>query len=247
MTDTIGRNKKQVKFQHVRGVIALEHIITEKEKQRSWYTVEEYNRFKFEAARDAGVGLFNSYAHAHEHSGIQGLHAATSYRQTHKFVTVGNFDDKYSNDSFSLITDAATCNTPRKCTNEYNDTIINDREEICKRGLGYHFSRFRKRNKAWTRTTVLIWQKRMGSILLEKDWRRDEMPVNILHQYDAKLNENRHLLLAMLSSKLSCHARQSALWRGKMDHEVAYPEKCESFFHVNLDGSLSIMDPHPKK
>jgi UDP-2,3-diacylglucosamine pyrophosphatase LpxH len=247
MTNTIYRRpKKKVKFQHVHEIIASEHTITKEEKRVSWYIQEEYDKFKFDAAHDACVRLFNSCAHAHKNSGIQELRATTTNAHTHKFVTAGNFDDKYGEDALSLITNAATCNAPRRCTNEYNDTIINDGDEICKRGLGYHFSRFRKRNKARTRTLVLAWHKKMSLIILENSRKRDKMPVNLSQQDDSKLNENCQRFLAMVSSKCSRYACQSALWRARMDYEVAYPENCESFFRVNSNGSVSTMDLHRK-
>eukprot|EP00804_Cyclotella_cryptica_P011818 CCRYP_015341-RA/>CCRYP_015341-RA protein AED:0.09 eAED:0.09 QI:0/-1/0/1/-1/1/1/0/270 len=245
MTDTIDRPKKKVKFQDAEKIIALEPNATNEERPISWYIQEEYDRFKFDAAHDAGVQLFDSVAQAHENSGIQDMNA--TYSHSHKFVTVGNFDDKYGEDASSLITYAATCSTPRKCTNEYNDTTINNGEEICKRGLGFHFSRFRKRNKARTRTMILTWHKKLGSMVLEHIRTSGRTPVNFSQQYDAKMNVNCQRLLAIVSGKCSRYDRQSALWRGRMDYEVAYPENCESFYRVNSSGSASTVDLHKKE
>jgi len=240
MTNTIYRPKKKVKFQHVHDIIAPEHTITKEEKRVSWYIQEEYDKFKFDAAHDAGVRLFNSCAQN------SGMRATTTNALMHTFAIAGNFDDKYDEDALSLITNAATCSALRRCTNEYNDTIIDHGDEVCKRGLGYHFSRFRKRNKARTRTLVLAWHKKMSLIILENSRKRDKMPVNLSQQYDSKLNENCQRFLAMVSSKCSRCACQSALWRARMDYEVAYPENCESFFRVNSNGSVSTMDLHRK-
>ena len=221
--------------------------LSEEDKQLVWYNREEFERFKTEAARDACVELFHPNDTSSPSSDEQDHKAAVVTKDYSKFVVVGDFDDKV--EDTSIGTDAATCNTPRKCTNEYNDIITDKGEEICRRGLGFHFSRYRKRQKAWVRSSVLNWYKSIASILLEKDPQRDVLPIDIRQHLDDERHEKSIMMLAKLCSECSKDECQSALWRGTMDYQMAYPENnyYHSFSRVASCESLRSMDPAKKR
>jgi hypothetical protein len=223
---------KKVTFHDYVEEVPSEIILTEEDKRRIWYNSEEYDGFKFGAASNAGVRLFDFFP-AVQQPDKQGSNGQTSY--PHKFVVLGSFDEQEDN---SLATDASVArgfqpaaanrtkdtsyHVPIKCMNEYNDAISNDGTIICKRGLGYHFSRFRKRNRVWTRAMVLTWQKTLRSMSLDANGK--QQPLKLSQKCDVKLHKKSQHLLAVVSSKCSRTARQAALWRGKMDYIVAYPE-----------------------
>jgi hypothetical protein len=249
--------KRNVEFQDDNSLI-LSSGLTENEKSLLWYSQYELDKFKTDAARDAGVRLFYPFATTSSPSSNEtsevpeagGQKVGTTKDYTNKFVVVGNFDDKAGED-VSVITDAATCNSQTgKCTNEYNDTINDQGEEVCKRGLGFHFSRIRKCRKAWIRASVLAWARKMNSILLEKDSNRDLLPRDIVRHLDAERLERSMNMLAMLSSKCTKDERRIALWRGRMDYEVAYRENSYHTFtriDSNSSESLKTLESESKK
>lgn len=225
--------KKKVSFQCKVVLIPPEHSPTEEEKSCIFYNKEDYDRFKFDAAQNAEVRLFDYFP---PEPG-EGPNAPST---CHKFVMIGNFDKDHKKSS--LPTDATvdgrsmhaakpiSHHVPIKCHNEYTD--VNTKEgEVCKRGLGYHFSRHRKRNRVWTRAMILTWQKTMREMKVE-DGRIQEQarhfqqqPLKLSQKCEVKLNEKSQRLLAVVSSKCSRTSRQAALWRGTMDYEMAYPEE----------------------
>lgn len=217
-------NKKKVTFHRYVNVIAPEHIPTEEEKRRIWYNKEDYNAFKFNAASDADVRLMDFFSTARNQ-----FHSKGARR---KFVMIGNFDSVDEKKS-SCFTDATVASgpkfaessyhVPKKCLNEYKDSINKAGDEVCKRGLGYHFSKHRKRNKVWTRAMVLTWQKTMRSMTVEGGMIQDphhQEPLTLSQKCNLKLNEKCWRTLAIISSHCSRSSRQAALWRGRMDYEV---------------------------
>lgn len=241
--------KKGVTFQEDVDAVTPKHTPNDNEKQLLWYTQEEYDRFKFDAARDAGVHLFDYVPTSIETHREQGSNATTAY--PHKFVMLGNFDEQ-EEEALSVATaaavnrgrqptsnhntkDAASHHVPTKCMNEYNDTVDIDGCQICKRGLGHHFSRLRKRNRVWTRAMVLTWQKTIRSMTLQKGSQQHstslvEDSLKLSQKCDVKLDYTSQRLLAAVSAKCSRSARLAALWRGKMDQEMvcreSYKESC---------------------
>jgi hypothetical protein len=245
--------KQKVTFQSKIDFIPPEHTPTEDEKRHIWYNKEEYDRFKFNAASEAGVRLFDFFPPTQTKDPN-----VRSYK--HKFVMIGNFDEQDDNKIPSIPTDATTdkdrklttmnasiaYHVPIKCANEYNDSINKKGEEICKRGLGYHFSHYRKRNRVWTRAMVLTWQKTMRSVKAEEGRVQNKIGCFEQHQYhqplrlsqksNFKLSDKSRRLLALVSSKCSRSSKQAALWRGKMDYEIAHPER------LGVASSIEVID-----
>ncbi|KAL3782874.1 hypothetical protein HJC23_008868 [Cyclotella cryptica] len=250
--------KKKVTFQEYVDAVTPEHIPTDSEKRLMWYSQEEYDGFKFDAARSAGVQLFEYFPLSHKACHRQGSNTTTVH--PHKFVMIGNFDEK-AEETSSVATVAAvdqgvqpTSNhnmkdtglhhVPTKCMNEYNDTISIDGYQFCKRGLGHHFSRFRKRNRVWTRAMVLTWQKSMRSMTLKNGSQHtltssQEQSLNLSQKCDVNLDGTAQRLLAAVSAKCSRSARLAALWRGKMDHEVV----CRESFNESIGSGSSDSGP----
>lgn len=253
---TVAQNKtksKKVTFNKNVYAIAPKHIPTEDEKRRIWYNKGEYDGFKFNAAEEAGVRLLDFFPPAEKQPYPQDLNASPAY--THKFVMIGDFDKEDN----SVPTDAtiassskygknaknaASYHVPTKCKNEYNDEINKEGNEICKRGLGYHFSRYRKRNRVWTRYSVLTWQKTLRSVKAEEDVARardqvgalePQQPLKLSQKCDLKLNLKSQRLLAIVSAKCSRSSRQAALWRGMMDYEMAHTENRKVSFDLGSD------------
>ena len=260
-----------------------------------WYSQKEINKFKVQAARDAGVELFDIYNESPpssfdsereqqlvdvEHSEHkqplgqskqsldeykqstpttpkENLHMSwpdeqksspdtnpseqgkESWRVLKKFVMVGDFDSKFEDDA-TAFTDAATCETTHQCSNDFNDFIDPDGKEVCQRGLGFHFSRHRRNNRKSIRTSVLTWRDSMDSILLEKDEERDSLPPDKAIEVDDRRHEKSTRILAKLYRKYSKEEQELALWRGKMDYEIAYPQVC-SVNKSNVDSNQSMM------
>lgn len=89
---------------------------------------------------------------------------------------------------------------------------------VCKRGLGYHFSRTRKRARMSTRSALLAWQKNLRGASNTSSSR-------------ATANDKSIMMLALVSSKCSRVAREEAKWRGLVDYKVAYPERHQELLH----------------
>jgi hypothetical protein len=210
--------------------------MTNQEKQIIWYLEKDYTQFKHDAASDGGVKI------------IRRASAETQQmKNSCHFVLIGSFDGKCDEDlssssynGSSHSSSAATCGSNRSSPSgkfynehEYNDYMKENGQEVCKRGLGYHFSRIRKRHRAMTRSAVVAWQK---SIKKESNKQRIERVVQSKMQampYSSsnrkpvpKIQETQSIVLAMVSTKCSRVSREEALWRGNIDFRVAYPERC---------------------
>ena len=233
---------KEVAFQDDNSISLDFFGITDDEKQMVWYTLKEIDEFKADAARDACVRLFHPQETTSSPSSDEqtaGHEASLTVKSTNKFVTVGNFDEKIEEDK-SIATDAATCSTRRKCTNEFSHMTDTEGTNVYMRGLGFHFSRYRKRTKVAGRTSVLKWAKIMNSIALQKDPIRDKLPLHLVKELDKERREKANMVLAKLSEKCSKEERHRALWRGKLDHQMAYPKNyTETFFHNGIVSSAS--------
>ena len=234
---------KEVAFQDDNSISLAYFGLTDDEKQMIWYTLREIDEFKADAARDACVRLFHPQEMTSSPSSDEQtdqLEVSAAVKHTNKFVMVGNFDDKIIiEEDKTVATDAATCSTPRKCTNEFTHATDNEGADFYMRGLGFHFSRYRKRMKVGSRTSVLKWAKSINAVVLEKDPRRDELPAYLVKQLDKERQEKASLMLAKLSEKHSKEERHTALWRGRMDHQMAYPENYIEAFGRGIVSSAS--------
>lgn len=243
------KSRKKVTFQCKVVSIPPDHSPTEHEKRCVYYNKQDYDGFKLDAAQNAGVRLFDYCPQKQNQSATKGANTPVSY--PHKFVMIGSFDEDIKKSS--LPTDA-TINGDRKratrpishhvpiqCHNEYADSTNTQGDEICKRGLGYHFSRYRKRNRVWTRAMVLTWQKVMREMKVKDGMTQEQarhfqqQPLMLSQKCEIKLNDTSQALLAVVSSKCSRSSRQAALWRGKMDYEMAHPENRKVSLGLGLD------------
>jgi len=199
--------------------------MTTQEKQTIWYLVNDYNQFKNNAASDGGVKLVRSI------------------KDSCHFVCIGSFDGSCDEDTSSSSnsgsnhsSDVATAGSSRTSPSgkfynehEYNDYMKEDGQEVCKRGLGYHFSRIRKRNRVMMRSAVVAWQKCMqkpsNKQRIEKVVQR-KMEATSSRKNRPQLQQTQSVVLASVSTKCSRVSREEALWRGNIDFRVAYPERC---------------------
>jgi len=202
--------------------------MTTQEKQLIWYLGYDYNQFKNNAASDGGVKLVRSM------------------KDSCHFFCIGSFDGSCDEDTSSSSnsgsnhsSDAATAGSSRTSPSgkfykhEYNDYMKEDGQEVCKRGLGYHFSRIRKRNRVMTRSAVVAWQKCMqkpsNKQRIEKVVQRKMHATPNLsssRKNRPQLQQTQSVVLGSVSTKCSRVSREEALWRGNIDFRVAYPERC---------------------
>jgi len=199
--------------------------MTTQEKHILWYLGNDYNQFKNNAASDGGVKLVRTI------------------KDSCHFFCIGSFDGSCDEDTSSSSnsgsnhsSDAATAGSSRTSPSgkfynehEYNDYMKEDGQEVCKRGLGYHFSHIRKRNRVMTRSAVVAWQKCMqkpsNKQRIEKVVQR-KMEATSSRKNRPQLQQTQSVVLASVSTKCSRVSREEALWRGNIDFRVAYPERC---------------------
>ena len=231
--------------------------MTHQEKQTIWYLENDYNRFKHDAASDGGVKIIRNVS----------VEAQQMKKSCH-FVLVGSFDGKCDEDTTSSSSnngsnhssDVATAGSNRSSPSgkfynehEYNDYMKENGQEVCKRGLGYHFSRIRRRNRVMTRSAVVAWQKSMqkesNKQSIEKLVLQEKLKTMSHSSSDTeplpKAQKTQSILLALVSSKCSKVSREEALWRGNIDFRVAYPgvsgviqRKRSSGSRADDDGSM---------
>ena len=248
-------NKKSVRFQDDAS-ITIHHLsnvprtsdMSTREKSKLWYDPNEYDQFKYDAAKHAGVKIVR---YDHEKVG-----------QSHHFVMLGNFDDKDESCGEEVkIKHPDTSNKGYYNENEYNDhkhlrrsssissggnmkppshAAGDEDEMVCKRGLGYHFSRTRKKSRVVTRSAVVAWQR----TLRDNTQSSSSEPNNNINVKASKLtikvkssngttrttnldkvDDKFSMMLALISTKCSRVAREEARWRGDVDYRVAYPER----------------------
>ncbi len=204
--------------------------MTQQEKQNIWYLGNDYSQFKSDAASDGGVKIMRHVP----------LIADQTPKSCH-FICIGSFDGSCDADTSSSSSnsnhssDEATAGSKRTSPSgkfynehEFNDYIKENGQEVCKRGLGYHFSRIRKSNRVMVRSAVVAWQKclqkesnkkRLEKVVQRKRWSLRNSP--------ASIQQTQSIVLASVSSKCSKVSREEALWRGNIDFRVAYPERCQ--------------------
>ena len=246
--------KKRVHFTPTAKVHPIDSLpkasdMSPKEKATIWYLENDYNKFKHDAASDGGVKIIRRVSvEAERMKKSCGGH----------YVLIGSFDgdtdtaaaaDRKSssisnnNDGSNHSSDAATAGYNRSSPSgkfynehEYNDYIKANGQMVCKRGLGYHFSRIRKRNRAMTRSAVLAWQKsmekeankkRIDQLVHRKMQASSSSSGSGMHKSLPTCTSNIHsqVVIALVSSKCSRVSREEALWRGNVDFRVAYPER----------------------
>eukprot|EP00585_Thalassiosira_rotula_P018214 CAMPEP_0196209900 /NCGR_PEP_ID=MMETSP0912-20130531/9949_1 /TAXON_ID=49265 /ORGANISM="Thalassiosira rotula, Strain GSO102" /LENGTH=436 /DNA_ID=CAMNT_0041484891 /DNA_START=306 /DNA_END=1616 /DNA_ORIENTATION=+ len=236
--------KKSVRFDDTKGgnitytidTVLRASEMSSKEKQIAWYNSNEFDQFKYEAARHAGIKIVRYDNTTEERT-----------NQSHRFAMVGDFDD------CSTVKDAASTSKNRSNVesassssgkaatvkkfyneNEYNDTHSSQGEAICKRGLGYHFSRNRKKSRAVTRSAVVTWQKMLRSdnnaSSSSSNPKSQQNKLPILSETNSITGRKlvigkMQLMLSLVSAKCSRVAREEARWRGDVDYRVAYPER----------------------
>lgn len=240
-------NEKKVTFHRNVVSIAASHTPTEEERRQIWYSKNDYDAFKFNSAQEAGVKLFDFFPPA------KCIDSNEPVAYEHKFVMIGDYDNDGGNSS-SVPSDATIPGTskpaargrldattsyhvPIKCATEYTDKINNEGYEVCHRGLGYHFSCCRKRNRTWTRAMVLTWQKTLRK---QEQISPKQCPLKLSQKCDVKLSEKAQRLLAIVSAKCSKSSRKAALWRGKMDEKVSSPD-------LGTDGRFRASEVDTKK
>jgi len=258
--NTATKKKKSVRFQDKYNKTALIHRLvdaplasemTTREKHRIWYNANEYDQFKYQAAKQAGVKIVR--------------YDSDKADQTPHFVMMGDFDAKYEkkHDSGGSGSDNASsivvCENS-KCyynENEYNDHTDSDGKVICKRGLGYNFSRSRKKSRIVTRSAVVAWQKTLRDQSsssssnnnynvpsdLKLQQQQDDLPPTAITTVGKKNQLDKSLMmLALVSTKCSRIAREEARWRGDVDYRVAYPERHDDpIASRNNSGSIAIV------
>lgn len=243
--------KKTVRFdvEHIATIPNISDMSSE-EKQTAWYDSDDFDRFKYEAAKNAGVKIVR---YDHERKGNRG----GDHR--HHFAMSGDFDSPIEesdagigtarspsatkNDGILPVpapsaTASSAAENLRYNENEYADDR-NDAtgEAICRRGLGHHFSRARKRSRASARAAVVAWQ---ATLLAASSPRSSDARVSgarLRHGESVSIAggkgggggklggvERGRLMLALVSAKCSMIARKEAEWRGDVDYRVAYPE-----------------------
>jgi len=209
------------------------------EKQKRWYNNNDFDHFKYEAASHAGVRIVPCDA-----SNVISI-------QNRHFLMVGTFDETNisNNERDNISSSISSKSHPNKLyynENEYNDSHNEDGEIVCRRGLGYHFSRNRRKSKVVTRSAVIAWQRKLRNPNNEANLKLKEN----LPTVSAKLIqlEKNQLELAIISRRFSRIASREAEWRGDVDYRVVYPERhnptsvvtaSSSFQNVNGDRYLT--------
>lgn len=105
------------------------------QKDIRWYGVADFDRFKRDAAADAGVRIVRF---SKKEPAVDSRH----------FAMAGDFDSQF---------DGETGTTAERTY--YNENEYSDSQTKCMRGLGHHFSRARRRSRAAARSTVAAWQR----------------------------------------------------------------------------------------
>ena len=278
LPSTAPKNKKSVQFNTKISVHHLHHLppsstMAPREKSRIWYNSTYYDQFKYEAAKSAGVKIIR-YDTAEDGNDSKASNCSTS---GHHFVMMGDFDSKQGGKS-TKASSSSSGNNSKKATsgkagkcyyneNEYNDQQIatsapapnngsgggglvkGGGEVICKRGLGYHFSRSRKKSRVVTRSAVMAWQTTLrdakarhinSDLVLPSGMHVDKLQIPS-SSADRRLIDKSQMMLALVSTKCSRVAREEARWRGDVDYRVAYPERHASRPTSNMNtGSRSL-------
>merc|ERR1719293_494356 len=206
------RPNKSVTFYNAAKLYRLRNVplastMTYDEKKVMWHTPNEIEEFKRDAATVAGVKL---------------VRFQNNFSQSN-FVMVGNFDDCETNDErptsciSSDVAIAGNCSSFPSDKYHYN---VNEYYGTNKRGLGFHFSRTRKRARIMVRSAIMTWQSALSDPSNRKysDWKMDLRKNKF---------EKSQFALSLVSAKCSSVSREEARWRGRMDYLMAHPESNE--------------------
>lgn len=230
-TATKKKKKKSVHF-HDKLTTALHPLLNvplasemaTHEKHRIWYNANEYDQFKYQAAKEAGVKVvrYDSVKVGNPN-----------------FVMMGDFDGSLGSDNAKK---SGKCHYNE---NEYNDQkYTNSDEVICKRGLGYHFSRSRKKSQKVARSAVMAWQKTLRNQSPSYNTNNLQQQQDLPSNTEKKKNhlEKSRMMLALVSTKCSRKAREEAKWRGDVDYRVAHPERHDPRHASCNSGSIILAD-----
>ena len=220
------RKKKSVTFFNAAKLyrmksVPLASVMSQREKDTLWYASKDYEGFKYDAATQAGIRLVR-----YERGG-----GKLSSSNQPNFVMLGNFDD-YEVDGGGSEGDASRTTDGGRLhynENEYNEPPSG---EVCKRGLGYHFSRHRKRDKLITKGAVTVWQRAL------KDPTNPKY-AKLKVDSSGKGQGRASFILALVANKCAKIPAEEARWRGEMDYFAAYPDRHVGVNYPNLpDGSI---------
>lgn len=210
------RKKKSVTFFNAAKLYKMKNVpiasaMSRQEKDTLWFTPKDYEGFKYDAATQAGIRLIRYE---------RGEGKLSSSKQPN-FVMLGSFDNEAdggrSEESVVRL---------RYNENEYNEP---PNGKVCKRGLGYHFSRHRKSAKLITKGAVMTWQRALNDPTNPK---YAKMKVDS----SGKGKEKASFILALVANKCAKIPAEEARWRGEMDYFAAYPERHVGVNYPNLPG-----------
>ena len=211
------RKKKSVTFFNAARLYKMKNVppasaMSQREKDVRWFTPKDYEGFKYDAATQAGIRLVRYE---------RGEGKLSSSKQPN-FVMLGSFDNEADGGS----SEGESVARLHYNENEYNEPPNGD---VCKRGLGYHFSRHRKRAKLITKGAVMAWQRALNDPTNPK---YAKMKVDS----SGKGKKRASFILALVANKCAKIPAEEARWRGEMDYFAAYPELHLGKKYPNLPG-----------
>lgn len=220
------RKKKSVTFFNAAKLYKMKSVppasaMSRHEKDTLWFTPKDFEGFKYDAATQAGLRLLRYE---------RGEGKLSSSKQPN-FVMLGSFD----NEADGGRSEGESAVRLHYNENEYNEP---PNGKVCKRGLGYHFSRSRKRAKLITKSAVMAWQRALNDPTNPK---YAKMKVDS----SGKGKRRASFILALVANKCSKIPVDEARWRGEMDYFAAYPERHVGFSYPNLPdgGTFSPKTP----
>jgi len=199
------RKKKSVTFFNAAKLYKMKSVplasaMSRHEKDTLWFTPKDFEGFKYDAATQAGIRLIRYE---------RGEGKLSSSKQPN-FVMLGSFDNEVDGGKSDGESAVRHYNE-----NEYNEPPNGN---VCKRGLGYHFSRSRKRAKLITKSAVMAWQRALNDPTNPK---YAKMKVDSSGEGKRRAS----FILALVANKCSKIPAEEARWRGEMDYFAAYPER----------------------
>lgn len=217
--------------------VPLASIMTKNEKQSAWYSPSEYDQFKYDSAHQAGVKVIR--------------YDSAKAGQGHHFLMLGDFDACRKGAVKKSSTDVSK-DAVKRCyynENEYDDRPDRNGKLTCKRGLGYHFSRSRKKSRAAARSAVLAWQEtlRRNHAQSLDDVSNSATTMVADNKTSSSAGDKSRMMLALVSTKCSRTAREEARWRGDVDYRIAYPDRAANIEKRRREAaSTDGMPPHGK-
>ena len=224
--------------------------MTTKEKHIIWYNSNEYDKFKFDAAESADVKILrlddddimlpggkhpNKVGRGHRFVMMGDFDGKMPDRNPHptgrtKESVGGNNADAPTAAGGTALNNNNDATTGGLDTGDgkryYNENEYDDRakdgEVVCKRGLGYHFSKSRKRSRVVTRQVVVAWQESLRDATTGQVCSPAIAAIDKIAKKEASKSQ---MMLALVSTKCSRASVEEARWRGNVDYRVAYPER----------------------